>query len=128
MDKSGDLYPKSWYKSFPLLRYEQTANYGFVPNSLQPHTFMATAIDLVDTKDPIHSRYKAEVAERLVLGALSIAYGEKSYWSGPLISHVTLNFIRYREWNLRVLFKNDTIGKGGLELRSNKGIEVSIFL
>ena len=36
-------YRESWYVSFPELRQQQTANYGYVPNSLQLNVFMAVA-------------------------------------------------------------------------------------
>ena len=122
-------YRESWYVSFPELRQQQTANYGYVPNSLQPNVFMAVAADLPDStgKDPLHSRFKSNIASRLVSGALSIGYNEKSYWSGPLISRVSTKLIKPRLWNIYVFFRNETIARSGLELRTNKGIEVRII-
>jgi len=53
--------------------------YGYTPNKKQPHTFMAVAMDLLDSESPyrsIHPREKTTVAERLLLGARAIAYNE----------------------------------------------------
>lgn len=115
--------------SFPELRQQQTAKYGYVPNSLQPNVFMAVAADLPDSigKDPLHSRFKSDIASRLVSGALSVGYNEKSYWSGPLISHVSTKLVKPCLWNIYVFFRNETIAKTGLELRTNKGIEVRLI-
>jgi len=47
-----------------------------------PNTGMATAIDLGDEKD-IHPTNKQEVAHRLALAAIKVAYGENIVHSGP---------------------------------------------
>ena len=38
--------------SFPNIRWHQTADVGFVPNSRMHRTFMAVALDLPDEKSP----------------------------------------------------------------------------
>ena len=52
-----------------VVRWAQTGNYGYEPNSRMTDTFyIATAIDLGDPGGPfgdIHPRYKQEVAQRL---------------------------------------------------------------
>ncbi|XP_044293531.1 sialate O-acetylesterase isoform X2 [Varanus komodoensis] len=72
---------------FPRIRWHQTADYGYVPNKRMPNTFMAVSIDLGDDGSPygsIHPRDKQTVAYRLLLGALAIAYEEKSIvFQGP---------------------------------------------
>ena len=40
---------------FPYLRWQQTANYGVVPNDKMPNTFMAVAMDLPDFHSPFGS-------------------------------------------------------------------------
>ncbi|KAK5607518.1 hypothetical protein CRENBAI_016797 [Crenichthys baileyi] len=64
---------------FPDIRWHQTADVGFVPNSRMKNTFMAVALDLPDKTSPygtIHPRDKQDVALRLTLGARAVAYGE----------------------------------------------------
>lgn len=63
--------------NWPELRWAQTANIGFVPNTLMPNVFMAVAMDLPDKSSPygsIHPRYKEEIASRLLLGLKSLSY------------------------------------------------------
>ncbi|KAL7981494.1 hypothetical protein Chor_002390 [Crotalus horridus] len=91
---------------FPRIRWHQTADYGYVPNKRMPNTFMAVTIDLGDNESPygrtdtalgsyqscIHPRDKRTVAYRLHLGALSVAYGEKSIiFQGPYPQRVQVN-------------------------------------
>ena len=37
-----------WIGGFPKLRWQQTFNVGYVPNSVVPKVFMAVALDLRD--------------------------------------------------------------------------------
>ncbi|XP_018424106.1 PREDICTED: sialate O-acetylesterase [Nanorana parkeri] len=73
--------------NYPVIRWHQTADYGYVPNSKMPNTFMAAAMDLGDEKSPygsVHPRDKETVGYRLYLGARAIAYGEKDVpFQGP---------------------------------------------
>ena len=71
------------------VRWQQTFEFGYVPNDQLQRFFMAVAIDLPDFDspyDPIHPRYKRQIAERLALGAFDVAYGDTSSgpYSGPL--------------------------------------------
>ena len=86
-----------------IVRWGQSANYGYVPNAAMPNTFMASAIDYGDPDSPwgdIHPRYKQQVAERLATAAKEVVYGVKGiYWQGPIASNaflidrvVTINF------------------------------------
>lgn len=72
---------------FPDIRWHQTADMGFVPNSRMKNTFMAVALDLPDETSPygtIHPRDKQDVALRLTLAARAVAYGEKDVsFQGP---------------------------------------------
>nr|XP_057935916.1 sialate O-acetylesterase isoform X1 [Doryrhamphus excisus] len=64
---------------FPNIRWHQTADRGFVPNSRLQRTFMAVAMDLPDETSPygtIHPRDKQDVAYRLTLGARAVAYND----------------------------------------------------
>ena len=75
---------------YPVLRFRQTADYGYVPNDKMSNVFMATAVDLVDNgPDPIHPRYKQDVGERLALGALNLGYKKPVEYSAPHINTVT---------------------------------------
>lgn len=77
---------------FPNIRWHQTADTGFVPNSRMRKTFMAVAMDLPDENSPfgtIHPRDKQDVAYRLTLGARAVAYNEKDVpFLGPFPSQV----------------------------------------
>ncbi|XP_018554421.1 sialate O-acetylesterase [Lates calcarifer] len=78
--------------SFPNIRWHQTADTGFVPNSRMQRTFMAVALDLPDEKSPygtIHPRDKQDVAYRLTLGARAVAYNEKDVqFLGPFPNNI----------------------------------------
>ena len=77
-----------------IVRYGQTANYGYIPNPAMPNTFFATAIDLGDPTSPfgdIHPRYKQQVGLRLSKAALQQIYGHNDYYvNGPIPVHATL--------------------------------------
>ncbi|XP_060070512.1 sialate O-acetylesterase-like [Ylistrum balloti] len=78
---------------FPSLRWSQTAQYGKVPNTKMPNTFMAVAMDLPDFGSPrgnIHPRFKHDVASRLALSALGVAYHKTELnYQGPYPSSFT---------------------------------------
>ena len=74
------------------MRWGQTGGYGYVPNPIMPNTFYSVAYDLGDPTSPfgdIHPRYKQQVSARLVNAGLSIAYGEDTYWTGPIANGAT---------------------------------------
>ncbi|XP_072013829.1 sialate O-acetylesterase-like [Amphiura filiformis] len=79
-----DRYPVNYYKN---IRWHQTNDVGYVPNAGMPNVFMAVAIDLTDFEspwNPIHPRYKQDVAARLVQAARVVAYQEKGLiYQGP---------------------------------------------
>ncbi|OQV19867.1 Sialate O-acetylesterase [Hypsibius exemplaris] len=80
------------FVGWPIVRWHQTADKGEVPNSILKNTFMAVAMDLPDEKSPhhtIHPRYKHEVAQRLLAGALNIAYNMSTTFKGPSPSTVS---------------------------------------
>ncbi|CAI9596903.1 unnamed protein product [Staurois parvus] len=72
--------------NYPVIRWHQTADYGYAPNPRMPNTFMAVAMDLGDEASPyggVHPRDKETVGYRLYLGARAIAYGDKVQFQGP---------------------------------------------
>ncbi|CAN2388130.1 short-chain carboxylesterase activity [Pristimantis euphronides] len=73
--------------NYPVIRWHQTADYGYAPNLKMPNTFMAVAMDLGDENSPygsVHPRDKQTVAYRLYLGARAIAYGDRHVaYQGP---------------------------------------------
>jgi sialate O-acetylesterase len=91
----GSDNSSSFSPGFPVIRWAQTANYGFVPNPRQPAVFMAVATDLGDPASPfgsIHPRDKQDVGQRLALAARGITYGDSLvYFSGPLAITATLS-------------------------------------
>ncbi|KAG9348530.1 hypothetical protein JZ751_002266 [Albula glossodonta] len=80
---------------FARLRWHQTADYGFTPNTRMKNTFMAVSLDLPDKDSPwgsIHPRDKQDVAYRLMLGAQAMAYGEKGVsFQGPFPAKIMLS-------------------------------------
>ena len=122
----------SYVGGFPVIRWAQTANEGHTPNDKLPNTFFAVAMDLPDLKSPytsIHPRDKTDVANRLYLGALNIAYGVNLHWQGPLIydGRSVLHKLLPTLWGLQVYYDRNTIG-AGITYRSLDGFEVSTFL
>ncbi|XP_069805093.1 sialate O-acetylesterase-like [Dendropsophus ebraccatus] len=81
---------------YPVIRWHQTADYGYVPNPKMPNTFMAVAMDLGDEMSPyesIHPRDKATVAYRLYLGARAVAYGERRVlFQGPFPETIDVSY------------------------------------
>ena len=73
---------------FPVIRWAQTANYGYVPNKRMQNVFMAVAIDLGDPTSPhgsVHPRDKQDVGARLAAGARSVVFGDTDvYYLGML--------------------------------------------
>ncbi|WAR08529.1 SIAE-like protein [Mya arenaria] len=90
----------SMVKGFPDIRWHQTYDEGYVPNTELPSVFMAVAADLPDFDSPFgrysipnpqHNLYVVnylDVAHRLVLSALQVAYNNTSMgrYQGPKIS------------------------------------------
>jgi len=105
---------------FPSLRWAQTADHGFSPNADLPNTFMAVSIDLPDYQspyDPIHPRYKHDVAQRLTLGALNVAYGQNNVvFKGPFPTS-------FRASGTDVIITYDN-GQAHLDIRNNGGFEI----
>nr|KAG5691597.1 hypothetical protein BaRGS_023725 [Batillaria attramentaria] len=108
--------------NFPAERWAQTANYGYSPNPDLPNTFMAVAMDLPDFQSPqgsIHPRYKQDVAERLVLGALHVAYGQNDVpFQGPFPTRFTRDDAQQK---LTIEYDH---GHTPLEIRAEDGFEV----
>ncbi|KAL8599184.1 hypothetical protein ACOMHN_007900 [Nucella lapillus] len=76
----------------PDVRWHQTADYGYVPNPRMKNVFMCVSMDISDfnSPSPVHTRDKADIARRLFLGGLSVAYNVSSLWQGPLPMRLTL--------------------------------------
>ncbi|XP_055356563.1 sialate O-acetylesterase-like, partial [Paramacrobiotus metropolitanus] len=68
------------------LRWEQTTDYGQVPNEALVRVFMASAMDLADPESPFGSQfppYKEDIAQRLLAGIISIIYYRHIPFQGP---------------------------------------------
>lgn len=121
---------------YPVLRWRQTANYGYTPNSKLKNVFMATAVDLVDNYDDfvamgqnitwlntIHPRDKNEVGYRLSLGALNLAYENRSIeYYPPRVDSITYDM----KVNNRFVTIRFTSEFGPVEIvaRNKKGFEI----
>eukprot|EP01051_Picozoa_sp_SAG22_P005109 SAG22_NODE_295_length_12850_cov_9.179202_8_plen_309_part_00 len=124
----------------PVVRFGQTANFGFVPNRKMPRTFMATAVDLGafqggcghDTFPSlcIHPGFKAAVGARLARGARAVALNESGVLhQGPVFKHVALAPLRIGgsgSGGLVVSFDRSSVGAGGVEVREKSGFEVGV--
>ncbi|PVD28179.1 hypothetical protein C0Q70_10765 [Pomacea canaliculata] len=81
-------------ETFPSCAGDKPGDTVTPPTPTSP-CFMAVAMDLPDFNSPyhpIHGRYKQDVAQRLVLGALNVAYGHSDVtFQGPFPTqfHVT---------------------------------------
>ena len=90
--------PNSVQAGWPLIRWHQTADYGYVPNDRLQNVFMASALDTYDPKTGfpggVHTRYKQIVGERLAVAGMYVAYGiwDQNYRAhGPLPESVVLD-------------------------------------
>ncbi|XP_073440971.1 sialate O-acetylesterase isoform X1 [Dendrobates tinctorius] len=96
--------------NFPVIRWHQTADYGYVPNPRMPNTFMAVAMDLGDEKSPygsVHPRDKLTVARRLYLGARAVAYGDRGvHFQGPFPDKID---IYYDQYYMNITYNQDLL-------------------
>ncbi|XP_071113483.1 sialate O-acetylesterase-like [Haliotis cracherodii] len=106
-----------------ILRWHQTADYGYVPNDRMKNTFMAVAMDLPDYKSPhgsIHPRNKADIAERLYIEAMIVAYKRTDMLNqrGPFPTGFTEVVDKK---TVQISYANT---KATIEKRNNNGFEV----
>ncbi|CAF3836208.1 unnamed protein product [Adineta steineri] len=103
--------------NFPIIRWHQTFDVGYVPNNVVPKVFMAVALDLRDDPNNIHPRTKHDVGYRLSRAGLAIAYNQPVEYQGPIVSNVV-----YASGSRTV---NITYtGVQNIELRNPNGFEV----
>ncbi|CAF2590172.1 unnamed protein product [Rotaria sp. Silwood2] len=74
---------------FPIIRWHQTFDVGYVPNNVVPKVFMAVALDLRDDPNNIHPRTKHDVGYRLSRSGLAVAYNQQVEYQGPIVSSVS---------------------------------------
>ncbi|XP_071113344.1 sialate O-acetylesterase-like [Haliotis cracherodii] len=107
---------------WPDTRWAQTANYGYVPNPKMKNVFMAVSLDLPDFSSPwgpVHPRFKQDVASRLILPALAVAYHKTGLdYEGPFPSSYKVDNAAE---TLTIEFSN---GKTPIEVRNSHGYEV----
>ena len=78
--------------STPMIRWHQTADYGYVPNEILQDTFMAVSLDTYDEENGIHPRNKQLPSKRLATAGLNVAYGLKDFpTNGPFPQTITFN-------------------------------------
>lgn len=122
-------------------RWGQTANFGFVPNPVQPRTFMAVAIDLGAYQGGccagrsncntypslcIHPWWKQEVGRRLSLGMMNIGYNQSTVChQGPFPAAAVA--VLTDVVTVRVTFQQQAdggCGHDGIELRQTSDFEL----
>eukprot|EP00092_Neocalanus_flemingeri_P011464 GFUD01012354.1.p1 GENE.GFUD01012354.1~~GFUD01012354.1.p1 ORF type:complete len:515 (+),score=111.79 GFUD01012354.1:182-1726(+) len=92
--------PDSLDAGFPVIRWHQTADQGYVPNERMVNVFMASPLDTYDSKQGypggIHPRYKQIVAERLAVAGMNVAYQYEAPYApfGPIPSDFQLEDMR----------------------------------
>ena len=77
-----------------LIRWHQTVDHGYTPNTDLENVFMAVAMDTYDQgifPGGLHPRYKQIVGERLSISGGNIAYGMSTPTNGPFPNSVTQN-------------------------------------
>jgi sialate O-acetylesterase len=111
---------------FPIVRWSQTAGYGYVPNDILKNVFMAVAMDLGDPDSPhgsVHPRDKQDVGRRLSTAGRAIAYGESSiYINGPIMKRATVSSSTTTLISVTVYYENIV---GHLLVLSKYGFEIS---
>lgn len=136
----GTFGTKGSNDGVPVVRWAQTANFGYVPNDRMPQTFMATAIDLgayeggcgKDTYPDlcIHPGYKSAVGARLALGARNVALGERGmYYSGPLFDSAratTFGGDGDAAVDEGIVVKFRSTGLHGIQVRNASGFELGV--
>lgn len=113
---------------FPVIRWAQTANYGYAPNLRERNVFMAVAMDLGNKSaiyGSIHPPDKQDVGFRLALAGRAVAYDDLDvYFSGPIVSDVTFSWqINTTFWKANVKYHHESVGKGGIEVRALRGFQ-----
>ena len=85
-DKADDRDP-----STPMIRWHQTADYGYLPNEELPNAFLALSLDTYD-EDRLHPRNKQLPSKRLACSGLNMAYGLKEWpLNGPFPEAIEFN-------------------------------------
>ena len=90
---------------------------------------MAVAMDLGNKSSiygSVHPPDKQDVGFRLALAGRAIAYGDLDvYYSGPIVSDVTFTWkINSTVWMTNVKYHHESVGQGGIEVRSVHGFQV----
>ena len=90
---------------------------------------MAVGMDLPDDQSPygsIHPRDKASVADRLILGARALVYGENQVdFQGPILDNCDIVKLYSGQFAARVNFRGS---KYGIRLKSLQGFEVDHYI
>ncbi|ESN90664.1 hypothetical protein HELRODRAFT_108727 [Helobdella robusta] len=96
-------------------RWRATANRGYLPNSDLDSTFLAVSIDLPDMED---IRQKQKLGERLLRGAVHVAYHEKVEHKGP----TPFEYVNVKKKDLTLNFNTNIIVKSdfGFEICCSK--------
>ncbi|XP_069138669.1 sialate O-acetylesterase-like [Argopecten irradians] len=110
------------FDGFPEIRWHQTADYGYVPNSKMVNTFMANAMDLpgfLSSVGSIHPGDKQDVARRLVNASLAVAYHHKDIpYQAPLPTGYKVDTEAH---TLELVYNN---GSDDLQLKTSVGFEI----
>ena len=79
-----------------MIRWHQSADYGYVPNAVLQNVFMAVSLDTYDEESGIHPRNKQLPSKRLATAGLNVAYGLSGFpANGP--RPATINFNTFED-------------------------------
>jgi len=87
--------PETLDNGYPVIRWHQTMDVGFVPHGLMPNVFMSTPLDTYDPKEGypgnIHPRNKQLASVRLAYAGLNVAYGMTDFpTKGPFPTYLPI--------------------------------------
>jgi len=104
---STNKNPESEANGFPVIRWHQTQDVGYVPHAGMPNVFMSVALDTYDEADGypggIHPRYKQVVAQRLAVAGLHVAYQMEEYPTGGPFPE----YFEPQESSIRVIYSTN---------------------
>ncbi|CAF1048420.1 unnamed protein product [Rotaria magnacalcarata] len=105
---------------FPWIRWHQTFDVDYVPNSVAPNVFMAVALDLRDDERGIHPRNKFDVGYRLSRSGLAVAYGYRNItYQGPTVASIS---VASDSRKINITYTDQM--SSSVELRNPNGFEI----
>ena len=94
---------------FPLIRWHQTMDIGFLPNAFEPNGFSAVSMDTY-YNGTVHPHNKQLPAQRLAIAGLSVAYGLSEFPSkGPFPTSFNVTNTENASTTVQITYDEDPI-------------------